>query len=223
MATGQIIGSTITNTLEVDANTRAAHAHLRAEDAPGIFSMSGVTGVMAAGLAAFSTVYSFRWGAATGACALIKRITLSAGVDTVAFAAGTCWFDLYIARGWTASDSGGTTLTPSGNSNKLRTSMSPSLVTDARISSTAVLTLGTRTRDPNAFSSWCVGGGLTAGARILPPTPILDVRPGEFPLILERNEGFMIIATVPATGTWKMGVKVDWLEVANIDSYFSVG
>jgi hypothetical protein len=42
---------------------------------------------------------------------------------------------------------------------------------------------------------------------------MVDQRPGEHPLILAQNEGIVIQATVPATGTWQFGVKIDWTEI----------
>jgi hypothetical protein len=43
---------------------------------------------------------------------------------------------------------------------------------------------------------------------------MFDQRPGEHPLVLAQNEGFVIQATVPATGVWFFAVKVDWVEIA---------
>jgi len=36
---------------------------------------------------------------------------------------------------------------------------------------------------------------------------------GESPLVFAQNEGFVVRATVPATGTWQFGVTVAWTEV----------
>ena len=35
----------------------------------------------------------------------------------------------------------------------------------------------------------------------------------EYPLLFEQNEGFVIRATVPATGTWQFSINVEWAEV----------
>jgi hypothetical protein len=65
----QIAGNTIGNILEVDALTHAAHVTLRPEDfgSLGIFSLGSSNGAtqMAAGIAASSPIYSFRWGNAS--------------------------------------------------------------------------------------------------------------------------------------------------------------
>jgi hypothetical protein len=119
------------------------------------------------------------------------------------------------ARSFTASDTGGTSILPSGNQNKQRTGlMGTTLLTDARISQTATLTAGTRTKDAQALASLVAGVPAVAGQQILLPYPIFDQRPGEHPLVLAQNEGFVIEATVPATGVWFFGVKVDWVEIA---------
>jgi hypothetical protein len=214
----QIAGNTIGNILEVEAATKAARVTLRPEDygSLGIYSLAPSNGAtqMAAGLAAASPIFSFRWGNSAN-LALVKRVVFSAGCAGTAFAAGVAKFDLIVARGFTASDTGGTSVLPSGNQNKLRTSgMGTTLLTDARISATATLSAGTRTLDANALASIVAGVPNTAGATLVSPFAMFDQRPGEHPLVLAQNEGFVIQATVPATGVWFFAVKVDWVEIA---------
>jgi hypothetical protein len=78
----QIAGNTIGNILEIEAATKAARVVLRPEDygSLGIYSLAASNGAsaMAAGLAAASPIYSFRWGNASN-LALVKRVTLSVG------------------------------------------------------------------------------------------------------------------------------------------------
>jgi hypothetical protein len=215
----QIAGNTIANLLEVEANTHAARVTLRPEDygALGIYALAPSNGAsaMAAGLAAASPIFSFRWGNAAN-LALIKRVTFSAGNGVTAFTAGVAKFDLIAARSFTVNDTGGVAVVPSGNQNKLRTSgMGTSLLTDARISQTATLTAGTRTLDANALGSIVAGIPNTAGATMIAPFPMWDARAGDHPFILAQNEGFVIQATVPATGVWFFAVKVDWVEIAS--------
>lgn len=217
----QIIGSTGT-TAEVDANTRALHTVYRPLDygALGVYCLAGNSGIMAAGFVAFSTCFSFRWGVAAAKYALIHRVSVSMAVDTVVLPAGSSGLELYVVRGFTGADSGGTTLTPTGNANKLRTSMVTSSVADVRISSTTNLTLGTRTVDNNALGMAYAGNGQAViGFPLIPKKPLFYAQPGEFPLILEGNEGFIIKGFTGATGTWKFGVEVYWSEVADITSY----
>lgn len=223
MATTQIIGFTTANTLEVEKGsgspTNAARATLRAGDygAGGVFNLAGASGIMGAALTAASPIWSFRWGSAA-LFALVKRITLSAGNDTVAFAAGLVLFNLFSVRSFVASDSGGTSLTPAAGKNKLRTSMADSLLTDCRIATTGALTAGTRAIDGDPIATVGCGVPATIGAPMVPPGTILfEARPGEYPLVLAQNEGLVLQSggvAIAATGTWKFGVTIEWSEKA---------
>lgn len=215
-ANAQIAGNTPANIAEVEANTKALRVTLRPEDygSLGVYSIAGNSGVMGAGLAAASRVFSFRWGDTTR-FALVKRVTFSAGNDTLAFAAGTFIFNMFRVLGFTASDSVGTSLLPSGNQNKLRTTgMGTTLLSSARIGILTAVSGGTLTT-PDAQPMGSIVGGIpaTAGTGMVASVPIFEQRPGEHPLLLAQDEGFIIQATVPATGTWKFGVKVDWMEI----------
>lgn len=215
MSTSQIQGFTTANIMEVEANTRAARVTLRPEDygSLGIYSNGNVSGVMAANLAANAPIVSARWTDAAKLC-LIKRVTFSAAAGATVFTAGVALFNLFVARSYTVVDSGGTSILPSGNQAKMRTSgMGTTLFGDMRISSTATLTAGTRTLDSNPISSIAAGVLATAGSNIVNPFAMVDQRPGEHPLLLAQNEGIVIQATVPATGTWQFGVKIDWTEI----------
>jgi hypothetical protein len=214
----QIQGFTSANVLEIEANTRAARVTLRPEDfgALGAYSIGNSNGTtqMSAALGTGAPIFSARWGNASN-LALIKRLRLSVGAGATAFTAGAAQFHLIAARGFTASDTGGTSILPSGNGNKLRTSMGTTLFSDIRISATGTLSAGTRTLDPQPLASVVAGVVATAGTPILAPHALLDQRPGEYPLVLAQNEGFVIQATVPATGTWFFSVDMEWLEVAS--------
>jgi hypothetical protein len=214
----QIGGATIANILEVEAATKAARVTLRDIDygALGIYSLGAANGgtVMTAGLGANAPVLSFRWTQAANLC-LVRRFRLSMAAVT-AFTAGAAIFNLFVARSFTVVDSGGTSVLPSGNQNKLRTSgMGTTLVGDARISATVALTPGTRTLDSNPVATIVGGCPNVAGQQIiLPDTRMLDFRPGEHPLILAQNEGLVLQATVPATGTWFWSAILDYAELA---------
>ena len=178
----------------------------------GSYAKSLSTGTMAAALAAGSPIYSFRY-TGTG-FAVIKRVTFSAGNAGTGFAAGVANFSLFAARAFTASDSGGTAATLTGNNGKLRTSFPTTSVGDIRISSTATLTAGTRTLDTDALAGMEVGVPTTANAQLAAPGALLldPKNAGDYPLVLATNEGFVIQATVPATGTWSGDVFVEWDE-----------
>lgn len=240
-----IEGGTSAALLEVGANTKAAHVQDRPVDVGslGAYQVSAVSGTMAAGLAAGSPVFSCRWGDATRTM-LVRRVGILAQNAGTAFAAGTTLFDLIVARSFTASDSAGTQVVLTGNQAKKRTSFGSSLVTDMRISSTATLTAGTRTLDTLAmatvrgavqatatnyvFIGQQMGSyaGMTAAAIAATSyggSRCLDLWFPEignsWPLVFVQNEGFIIRATVPATGTWTLTVEVEWAEVASTAGY----
>src|SRR6266404_3448761 len=107
----------------------------------GSYCMGANSGTMAAGLAGGSPVFSFRYGAAN--LAIIRKVTTEADDITTAFVAGAAKFDMIAARSFTASDTGGTAGTLTGNNGKLRTSYATTGISDFRIASTATLTAGT--------------------------------------------------------------------------------
>jgi hypothetical protein len=211
----QILGNSGT-VAEVEVASRAQRITTRPIDvgALGSYVVDTMTGTMAAGLAAAAPVYSFRWGSTN--TALIRSITLSMASLGTAFTAGVGIFDIIVARSFTVADTGGTSILPTGNSNKLRTSFATTLVSDLRQSSTATLTAGTRTLDGAAFAAQMFAVTAVANTVMLPSTQIvLPDAAGKWPLVLAQNEGFVVRATVPATGTWQMRVAVAWDEVSS--------
>ena len=206
--------------LEMDAATKSARVQSRPIDvaALGSYQIHNLSGTMAAGLAGGSPIYSCRWGDATRAM-LLRRVSIQARTLATAFTAGAVTIDMILARSFTASDTGGTSILPTGNSQKRRTSFGTTLITDLRRSDTATLTAGTRTLDGAAVS--IIKGFVPAtqvnypwfGAAIVPgASTVAFMLPGvdlfnrnttdEWPLVFVQNEGFVLRATVPATGTW---------------------
>ncbi len=178
----------------------------------GSYCMGANSGTMAAGLAGGAPVFSFRYGAAN--LAIVRRVIAEADDITTAFVAGAAKFDMIVARSFTASDTGGTAGTLTTNNGKLRTSFATTGVSDFRIASTATLTAGTRTLDaqPLASVEFAVSTAIDAG--LLPTTNLFLAEIGQSPLILAQNEGFVLQATVPGTGTWVFSARVCWDEVS---------
>jgi hypothetical protein len=203
---------------EVDGtNFRAMRGTLRPIDygALGSYRMSLLSGTMAAGLAANSEVVQFRWSDATRLCVVTSIIFDGLSGSATAFAAGFGKVDLMVARSWTADGSGGSAATISGNNQKQRTSMGTTLLGAARIASTAALTAGTKTIDTQALGQYSAAFGTGTSVQWIPQFDLFHIDPGgEHPLVLAQNEGFVLRATVPATGTWQFGVTVCWTEVA---------
>ncbi len=173
------------------------------------------SGVMAAGLAAGAEVFQFRWTDATRV-GLVTKVIIDGAGGIAAFTAGVTRFDAVIARSWSADGSGGTTATITGNNQKMRTSMGTTLLGSTRISSTAALVAGTKTLDSQAIGNAVASVGVVAGDPVMPPSILIHHDAGSScPLVLAQNEGFVIRATVPATGTWTFAVTVEWVELTS--------
>ncbi len=166
-------------------------------------------------------LFSFRWGAAN-TLALIQSVSVSAMVTTTsANSQQTVPLQMSVARSFTASDSGGTALTPfvATNNQKQRAVMGSSLVTDMRVATTTTMTAGTRTLDTNPIG-WVMGNlaaSAAAGAYVLNPGTYLYVRDqsDQHPLVLAANEGFVVAGTsnTPATTTIAFTFTVQWGEL----------
>jgi hypothetical protein len=177
----------------------------------GMFQHCAKSGVMAAGLAANSPIYSFYWPATL--IALVRRVRLNAWTLGTPFAAGLATFDLFAARNFTANYGGGNAADLSGDHAQLRTSMGSSLA-NISVAATGTLVAGSRTLDPDPLDSRTVNAQVagnttfTAGAMTL-----FEKLQDEHPLMHVTNEGFVIRATVPATGVWGFAVTTEWDEV----------
>jgi hypothetical protein len=215
-----IAGGVTGSLQEVETATLAARVTMRPSD-PGSLGAYALhidngTTVMTAGLAANSPIYSFRWGNSN--LCVPRSIRMSVYDMTTAFAAGRMDFAAFFARGFTASDTGGTTATLTGNNCKKRTSFGTTLLTEVRFSQTVTLTAGTRTLDAQPFGRLAVNGlGAAANGNLVLPQSILWQRDtsDEYPLTFAQNEGFVIQASVPATGTWFWNCSVEWAEFAS--------
>jgi len=208
------IGASSGTGLDVQTNTRAGKQTLWPVDvgALGSFSKAMVSGTMAAGLAAGATIFSWRNSSAN--IMPLRRILFGA-MDNVAFTAGIGNFSLFFARAFTASASGGTAGTLTGNNGKLRTAFATTTLGDMRISTTAALTNGTRTLDTDPVAVLPITVGATANVVLVPANTVLwQAQAQDMPALFAQNEGFEIQASLPATGTWNFSVQPVWDELA---------
>ena len=184
----------------------------------GAYRKSLISGTMAAGLAANSEIGQFRWADATRFCVTTRIVLDGLAGSATAFTAGFAKVDLLPARSWSADGSGGTAGTITGNNGKLRTTgMGTTLLGAMRIASTAALTAGTKTLDTDAIGQFTFSIG-TVVSTIYAGQVVLfgeDGAVGMMPVVLAQNEGFVLRATVPATGTWQFGYTVAWTEVTS--------
>ena len=213
-----------TNLQEVDTTFNAGRVSVRPLDpgAQGTYSFGGFTGILPAALSANSEVFQFRWTDATRV-AVIQNVAITASVSTTFFAAGVpVQVDLVKSTSWSAAGTGGTAIAPAALLKK-RSTFASSLVAsgDLRIATTAALGAGTKTLETLSLAAVCAGGPITSSLNgtIFPPGTLLWGslgNDGMHPLVLTQNEGFSIRSVaVPATGTWTMGVTVEWVELAS--------
>lgn len=197
----------------------------------GVYAAVMESGVYA-GLASGAAYFSFRWGDATRLCALLRvNVTVIQSAPTTT--AARVSRRLRIARSFSASDSGGTAATLTGNSFKLRTSYPTTLLTDMRVLSNAALTVGTRTLDTQgvglsvAWSTLSTASTATAAASTyptsiaLPPQDLYNAGSAIMngmaePYIFAQNEGFIIDSAdaQPAGSSLSTFVQVVWAELS---------
>lgn len=195
---------------EVDTTFRAGRSTLRSAEAINWSRVGGTSGLLTV-VAAAGPVFSFR---NTGANPILVDLAQVAFVTTTAFTtAQSLQYQMFKASSFTASDTGGTALYTAGQ-NKLRNSQTNiTSAPDIRISTTAALTAGTRTLEtvPIAVASGTsttVGTGMTL-------QDLFRSSPGEYPLVLAQNEGFIIAngQTMGAAGVINLQVNIRFAEV----------
>jgi hypothetical protein len=177
----------------------------------------GLYSGLTTGLSADDPVFGMRWTDSTNTCA-IKYLRVRMAVITGFTAAQQLAFKARVARAWSVTDTGGTSVTLSTNNGKLRTANASTLFAAASvlIATTGTLTAGTRTLDAQAFLT---GHGKTlAAAATVQDANIESVfdatGPNSDPIILVANEGIVITNTVAqgAAGTVVWSVDVAWSE-----------
>jgi hypothetical protein len=172
------------------------------------------------GVAAGALVFSFRFNPAvtTNLC-MIRRVELNFATITAFGAAQSLQYSMQIARAFTAVDSGGTSgAFTQANTGKMRTAMPTSQMSltgsNIQIATAGAMTAGTRTLDTQPISF--VAGTSSAIGATLTLAPIYNHVPGDYPLILGYQEGFIInnVQTMGATGVINLTVSVEWMELS---------
>lgn len=204
-------------TAEVDGAThRASRVTQRPIDygSLGLYSASIISGTMAAGLSGDSEIVQLRWSHASYLGAIMSVELNGLAGSATAFTAGFGKVALFVARTWSADGSGGNALTLTTNNAKTRTSMATASVGAIRGSSTAALTAGTKALDATPVGIHTLSFGTATSVIYAGTVSLFDWRAaGNMPIILAQNEGIVMTATVPATGTWQFGATVRWAEV----------
>ncbi len=215
------IGGAVSNVAaDVDAASRALKITLRGNDPGtlGSYRKSMTSGTIAAGLTAASEVYSFRWAPTPNtAICVLRRIGISIGDSATAFAAGFVAINAFMARTFSVQGTtGGTAGTFTLNNAKKRTVFPVTAGAGIVMTTTAAVSGDTSTLDTDPFATISTSIVATAGVALVTNVQELyRALPGDNPVILANNEGFILKATVPAAGTWQLGVDVDWDEFSS--------
>jgi hypothetical protein len=195
----------------VDASKSALRASLRPFELTGYSAFGAQSGALT-GVAANGPVFSLRNAAGNGELLLVRHVGLGFLTTTAFTTAQIVDYGLFFARSFTASDSGGTAISVSGNNAKVRTSLGAPNSMDARIATTAALTAGTRTLDTNALAqigAWSGG----AGQGIVPvQNNLWDQYTGDQLIVLAPNEGLVIanLTAMGAAGVIRLYVNVEF-------------
>jgi hypothetical protein len=223
-----IVGSGPQSNIEAqtDPTYQAIRTSLRATDwttfggvIGGHYHAGAMTGLMAAGIASAAQVFQVRW-ADPVKLFVLKKLTVQCATAT-GFAATTLGapLELILGHGSTANGSGGTALTLSSISNRMRATMAASGFAtsgEIRIATTAALTAATGQALELAAVSGCQG----APNITLTQSPVMmlyEMRDfGSHPLILNSGDSLAVRTNVPAgTGTWYAYFTMEWLETAS--------
>lgn len=178
------------------------------------YSVSTITGTMAAALAVNSTVFAMRLNPGSPVAAYITRLAISWATIAAFTVPVTAGRRLSVFRGAGAAASGGTAIAnPFKKDSQVANSQFRSTAGgDIRVSTTAALTAtGITYEVEEKFVVHLVGSGAAGNTKnadyvgdAAQAWPIL-LRPGE--LLAVRNP-----AAMDAGGTWQMAVDIDWYE-----------
>lgn len=182
-------------------------------------SRTGLITTIAAHTATAGHLVGFRWGSTTKTCLVdyirLQLCTVTDFTTLQQFAVGA-----RMARSYTASHSGGTTATLTGNNCKMRSSYATTALTAAQVATTAELTAGTHTIDTQPFLV-CSTSAPSAGATTdqIPWAVEFNAKTGTGPIILAQDEGFVVSneTLMGAAGTAILAIEVEWREYLNAD------
>lgn len=211
-----IIQGSSADVLTVEPTFKAQRVSIKPDEALGSYQVSAATGAITT-LAANGAIFSFRYAPGLGQLCVIKRVSISFICSTGFTAGQSMGFGMFVARSFIASDSVGTAISLVGNNNKNITKQVTSGVVDARISTTAVLTAGTRTLDTQPIALTQFYAPTTTAGTLLPNTNLVSYNTNDYPLVLQNNEGFVITNQIlmGAGGVGNAVVNVEWFETSS--------
>lgn len=190
----------------------------------GHYRLAAVSG-LTTGLTANQPIFSARWGGTTAVRALILGFKVTGEVITPFTAAQEVNFAAFIARSFTAVDSGGTSLTLTGLNNVQNSLADVPPTCTINVATTGTLTPGTRTLDAQPFL-YGTGAQLLAAAAAaggFAQNEFLLRSDMQFPFNLQNsnaaaNKAEGIVVQVPtaqgAAGTVRYVIEMEWIEYA---------
>lgn len=214
-------GAVPTNLLTVDPTFAAMRVSDHPPEILGAYSLGLVSGALTT-VAAGGVVFALRWAPTvnTQLC-MIRRVEIGFATTTAFTTAQTITYSMQVARNFSVSyTSGGTAAAfTQANTGKLRTSMPASAFSapagQLYMANTGVISGATNTLDTQVIG-YVTSPSTTAvvGSSML-STPIFQHSPGDYPLILANNEGFVInnVIVMGAGGVINLYVTVDWMEM----------
>lgn len=179
---------------ETDPQHKASRISIRPTEALTWQSVGVPTGLIT-GLAAGAPIFSLR-NLSTINNLAVKRVGIGYIASTAFTAAQRLEYNLFVARGFTGSDTGGTVIALTGSNAKLRTSLATVTGVDMRVATTTALLSGVRTLDATPLAiqacySAAIGVNLQPAANNL-----LSQDSADYPLILAPNEGIVLTNAV---------------------------
>lgn len=206
-----------TNVAEVDTAFKALRVSVRPMEVTGWNSVAARSGA-ATGIVAGGMVFVLRQAAAT--ILLVRRLGIGFIATTGFTAAQVVDFQAMISRAYTVGPTGGTNIQLTGNNTKHRTDLATTTAADMRISTTAVLTAGTRTLDANSIGM-AAGYATAAGVGVIIPVSLnnlLSQDAGDYPVVLQQNEG-VEVQVLTAMGAGGVGTIYASCEFAEASTY----
>lgn len=212
-----IIESTTGTVMSVDPAFGAARVSVRPPETTSWLSLGLQTGALA-GVATGTTGLIFSLRNASANPIMVRRVGVGFITTTAFTAAQMIGFGLIVGRNWSVADSGGSALTLTGNNAKHRSSMGNLTSVDARLSTTAALTSGTKTLDGNTLgqaAGWSGGQGTTIAPAL---SNLFGHDSEDYPIIIGQNEGISI-QNLTAMGAGGVGVAIVNLEFAEMVAF----
>lgn len=204
-----IIGAQSGNIVEADPTFKTVRSTVYPEECLGWYSISGQTGAMST-VSVNGTLFSLK---NTGPNILIvHRMWIAAIITTGFTTAQILQYRLLRANQFTGSDSGGTLLTVVGQNKYRSSNLNIQSPPDIRLSSTTVLTSGTKTVESTVMAQASFVG--QTSPTTYSPQYLIQHDYGDYPVILAMNEGLVLQNSIlyGAGGAVQIVVNMEYSE-----------